>query len=126
MPLVVRRFAGRVAHVELHVVRPAHRSNRQGFESTRSSVPNSSAPVGWQSHFSHLDKVENNFYQRSGYQQPRYGPQVRMGCDLPPADTAAAAEEKFRPQDAHEQAWLAEWSAPLNLNEPESNAARED
>src|SRR4029079_16905067 len=33
---------------------------------------------------------------------------------------------KFQPRDAYEQAWLAEWSTPLNKDEPQAPATKSE
>ena len=70
--------------------------------------------AGWlEIHFATLDKYEGEFYRDLVESSRDMGRQFEWDAILPSAGFETPPAEKFRPRDAHEQRWLAEWSAPL-------------
>jgi two-component system, NarL family, sensor histidine kinase BarA len=71
--------------------------------------------AGWlATHLSHLDKVEKSFYSELVASSRDMGRHFEWDAVLPVGGFESPPEEKFHPRDAHEQTWLADWSAPLN------------
>lgn len=77
--------------------------------------------AGWlEIHFSHLDTLENKFYRDLVESSRDMGRKFQWDAILPTAGFETPPPEKFRPRDAKEQKWLAEWSAPRGSTDPQS------
>ncbi|HEX4412817.1 MAG TPA: ATP-binding protein [Lacipirellulaceae bacterium] len=80
--------------------------------------------AGWlATHLSHLDEAEKNavdvkrsssFYSELVSSSRDMGRHFEWDPVLPAGGFETPPEQKFQPRDALEQAWLADWSTPLN------------
>ncbi len=82
--------------------------------------------AGWlEIHLSHLDKIQGQFYQELVASSRDMGRKFEWEAILPSDSFETPPAESFRPRDALESRWLAEWATPLTPVEAAGDGGKE-